>query len=386
MRKTKALVAPLAAALITAFFAATALTASLMGACQVFLGPEPDIEPQAVLRSLWNDFNETHACLDIRMSYNKRFESWDSVYEYYHEVLLNRMPSQDNDREGRYLFYTCSDMIGELMDPHVSMFAPGGNFFWTAVDDIQRKEESWFDLALIKGNYLKDHGFTKGGFFTYGRLNEPYNNIGYMYISSFIDNDKLEQQGWAHEIDGIMEFFGDYNIKALVIDIRGNSGGSSLIAEYIAARFTSVQKNYMKASAKKGPGRNDFSDPMIFRVKPEGTRFTKRIALLTNKATVSAAEWFVMALKTQNHVTHVGTTTRGAFSPKISHPMINGWYYTISAFRVTDMDGRCFEGTGINPEPEFIFTGDSVEGAAAGERKDIQLEKVLEEVGKWLNN
>ena len=382
MRKTKAPGAPHGAALLTAFFA---LAASLMGACQVFLGPEPDTGPQAVLKSLWNDFNETHAYIDIRMSYNRNFESWDAVYEYYQKILMNRIPNQDSDRSGRYLFYICNDMLGELMDPHISMFAPGGNFFWTAVDEIQKKEEAWFDIALIKGSYLKDRGFTRGVFFTYGRLNEPYNNIGYMYISSFIDSDKLEQKDWAHEIDNILEFFREDSIKALVIDIRGNSGGSGPVAEFIAARFASVQKNYMKASAKKGPGRNDFSDPMIFRVKPEGTRFTKYIALLTNKATVSAAEWFVMALNTQSHVTHVGTTTRGAFSPKISRPMINGWYYTISAFRVTDMDGRCFEGTGISPEPEFTFTGDADEGAAAGERKDIQLEKVLGEVGKWLN-
>jgi len=49
------------------------------------------------------------------------------------------------------------------------------------------------------------------------------------------------------------------------------------------------------------------------------------------------------------------------------------------------MNGKCFEGTGISPEPEFIFTGDADEGAAAGERKDIQLEKVLGVVEKWLN-
>jgi len=379
LRRTRALIAALI----------TLPVFILPAACQIFLGPEPDTDPQTVLRSLWNDFNETHAYIDIRMSYNRNFESWDDVYEYYQKVLLTRIPEGGpaGDRDNRYLFYTCSDMLGELMDPHVSLFAPGGNFFWPIVDDIQKKEEAWFNLNVIKDKYLKDQGITSGGFFTYGRLNEPYNNIGYIYISSFIDSDKLEQKDWAEEIDGIMDFFQAYGntIKAAVIDIRSNSGGSGPLAEYIAAHFASVQINYMKASAKKGPGRNDFSDPMIFRVKPEGQRFTKRIALLTNRGTVSAAEWFVMALKTQSHVTHVGTTTRGAFSPKISRPMINGWYYTISAFRVTDMNGKCFEGTGISPAPEFIFTGDPDEGAATGERKDNQLEKVLGEVGKWLN-
>jgi C-terminal processing protease CtpA/Prc len=384
MRRTKALCAPLASLPIAALFAA--LAASLMVACDVFLGPEPDTGPQAVLRSLWNDFNEIHAYIDIRMSNNRNFESWDDVYKYYNRTLRDRIPEPGGGMDGKYLFYLCCDMLGELADPHVSLFAPGGNFFWSKADETQKIEEGWFILALVRDKYLKDQGINNGSFFTYGRFIEPFNNIGYIHIMSFINNDKLEKQDWVREIDGIMDFFQSYDeINAVVIDIRNNSGVSGPVAEYIASRFTSVQKNYMKASAKNGTGRNDFSEPMTFRVKPEGTTFTKRIALLTNKATVSAAEWFTMAMKTQRHVTHVGTPTRGAFSPKTSRPMINGWYYTISAFRVTDMTGKCFEGTGISPEPEYIFRGDSNEGAAPGDRRDTQLEKVLVEVWKWLN-
>jgi len=384
MRKISILAAKLAVSLTAAFL--VVFIASLLGACNVFLGPEPDIAPQAVLKNLWNDFNEVHAYIDIRMSYNRNFESWDAVYEHYNSILMSRIPEPGGGIDGKYLFYICSDMLGELADPHVSMFAPGGNFFWPKSDETQKAEEGWFILTLIKEKYLKDRGINRGGYFTYGRFIEPFNNIGYIYIASFIDNGKQEKQDWVREINDIMEFFQDNgDIKAIVIDIRNNSGGSGPIAEYIASRFTSVQKNYMKASAKNGPGRNDFSAPMIFRVRPEGTRFTKRIALLTNKATVSAAEWFTMALKTQSHVTHVGTPTRGAFSPKTSRPMINGWYYTISAFRVTDIDGNCFEGKGLSPEPEYIFRGSSNEGAAQGDRSDTQLDGVLLEVWKWLN-
>jgi len=359
----------------------------LIGACHVFLGPEPDTEPQAVLKSLWNEFNEIHAYIDIRMSNNRNFESWDAVYEYYNRILLDKIPESGGSMDGKSLFYICSDMLGELADPHVSMFAPGGNFFWLRPDDAQKAEEDLFVLAFIREKYLENRGINRGGYFTYGIFNdEQYNNIGYIYIASFIDSDKPEKQDWVSEINGIMEFFLSHGeIKAIVLDIRNNSGGSGPVAEYIASRFTSVQKNYMKASAKNGPGRNDFSTPMTFRVRPEGTRFTKRIALLTNKATVSAAEWFTMALKTQRHVTHVGTPTRGAFSPKTSRPMINGWYYTISAFRVTDMDGKCYEGMGISPDPEYIFRGESNEGVASSDRRDTQLDKVLTEVRKWLN-
>jgi len=360
----------------------------LLSACDIFLGPESDIGPQAVLKNLWDDFNEIHANIDIRMSNNRNFASWDDVYKNYRDDLFKIIPegSPGGDRDGKYLFDICGDMIGELADPHVSLFAPGGNFFWSKADESQKIEESWFILSLIQEKYLIDKGINGGGYFTYGRFIEPNDNIGYICIASFVDSDRPDKQDWALEIDGIIGFFQSHNdIKALVIDIRNNSGGSGPVAEYIASRFASVQKNYMKASAKNGPGRNDFSAPMTFRVKPEGTRFTKRIALLTNKATVSAAEWFTMALKTQSHVTHVGTTTCGAFSPKTSRPMINGWYYTISAFRVTDMNGKCFEGTGISPEPEYIFRGDPGGGTALIDRRDTQLDKVLAEIEKWLN-
>jgi hypothetical protein len=381
----------LAATFINTFFAIATLAVSLMGACNAFLGPEPDTDPHAALRSLWNDFNEIHAYIDIRMSYNQTFTSWDEVYEHYKKELLSIIPegSANSDRDGGRLFYVCCKMLGELKDPHVSLAAPSGNFYWYSGDDIQKIEEGWFNISVIKRYYLEGEETGKGNFFTYGRFKPPNNNIGYIYIESFMDNDKFEQQDWAREIDKITKYFQDNVIDALVIDIRNNSGGSGPIAEYIAAHFASVQKNYMKASAKNGPGRNDFAAPMTFRVKPEGTRFTKPIALLTNRATVSAAEWFVMAMRTQGHVTHVGTPTHGAFSPKTARPMINGWYYTISAFRVTDIDGNCYEGRGISPDLKYIFRGGLEEGDTAGERRDTQLDMVLEIipeiVRKWKN-
>jgi len=371
-------------ALAAALFAVLAV--SLMGACNVFLGHESDTDPHTVLKSLWNDFNEIHAYIDIRMSDNQ-FKSWERVYEYYRNELLRSIPEggSGGDMGGWYLWNACKGMLGELKDPHVSLAAPGGHF-WTSGDDIPKVEEIWFDLSIIRENYLENRGFDKAGYFTYGRFKAPDNNIGYIYIESFMDGDNMIQQDWAREIDGITKYFQDEKIKAIIIDIRNNRGGLSAVAEYIAARFCSVQKNYMKSSAKNGPGRNDFSAPMTYRVKPEGTVFTKRSALLTNRGTVSAAEWFVMAMKTQNHVTHMGTATRGALSAKTARPMLNGWYYTISVYRVTDMDGTCFEGKGISPDKKYIFTGDPEEEGTTGEpKKDIQLEKVLEITREWVN-
>jgi C-terminal processing protease CtpA/Prc len=53
--------------------------------------------------------------------------------------------------------------------------------------------------------------------------------------------------------------------------------------------------------------------------------------------------------------------------------MINGWYYTIAPYRITDMDGRTYEGAGIKPQMEF--TGIPDEGETGN--RDIQLERTI---------
>jgi C-terminal processing protease CtpA/Prc len=91
--------------------------------------------------------------------------------------------------------------------------------------------------------------------------------------------------------------------------------------------------------------------------------------MLTNKQTISGGEWFTLALRSQSHVTHVGGTTNGAFSLSLERSLINGWIYSVSVQKVTDMAGKCYEGIGISPEHE---TTNTEAGLAAN--KDKQLE------------
>jgi C-terminal processing protease CtpA/Prc len=81
-----------------------------------------------------------------------------------------------------------------------------------------------------------------------------------------------------------------------------------------------------------------------------------------------------MALKTQSHVTHVGTTTCGAFSARVIRPLINGWEYSISVLKVTDMAGKCYEGIGISPNKEHIVKNDWEE---LRRNRDAQIEYAL---------
>jgi len=335
---------------------------ALLSSCQLFLGQNPDISPEEVLRSLWNDFNNIHANLDFRMCSNAKYNSW---YDVYHNPHIGYALNVNSNTSEESLFYVCASMLKELNDPHVALYIPG-----SISHSYNSREE--FKISAIR-SLLIDNGNNNYQNFLYGRFeNEP--DIGYLYIELFTDETpKSENQEWGKVIDNIL--YSLASADAIILDIRSNRGGEIFVMEYIAARFASEQKDYIKARTKSGPGANDLSAPKIYTIKPYKTvsgglsGYTKPIILLTNRNSVSAAEWFTLALRTQSHVTHVGTPTCGALSSRKDRPMINGWYYSISPERVTDMNGKYYEGIGISPDEEHIK-----ENITGNEQLDYALE------------
>jgi C-terminal processing protease CtpA/Prc len=326
-----------------------------LSACNVFLGPEPDTSPHAVLYDLWNDFDKMHAYIDFRMSHNKKYNSWNDVY--YNETngykrqlqnLLQRYPYGTNEM----LFLLCVEMLKELNDAHVSLRTPDKP--WSSIGG-----RGSLNIGGIR-EYLEDDGSLQYTNFLYGTfITKP--QIGYIHIQSFTHpySKPGEAPTWAEKINDITASL--HETEAIVIDIRCNGGGDPWAMEYIAGRFAAKAKDYLIESVKNGPGRNDFSNPQSRIIKPAGTRYIKPIVLLSNGDSVSAAEWFTLALRTQDHVIHAGTITHGAFSGRVERPMANGWIYRISPYRITDTSGNCYEGVGISPDKQYINEGSDEE-------------------------
>jgi len=278
------------------------------------------------------------------MNQNKKFSDWHDVYYNEENGYARKVQNDMNDYN---LFNICANMLRELNDPHVGLFTPL-ELFAASYHDLREI----FDLSKVRKHLYKD-GSTIYKNFLYGKL-EEYPQIGYIHLSSLTpEAEDSENKDWGKNIDNIINDLSD--TKAIIFDIRNNKGGDIFISEYIAARFTSVQRDYMKSGIKNGTGLNDISEFKYYRVKPAGVRYTKPVILLTNKGTTSAAEWLTMALLTQNNITHTGSPTCGAFSMRVKRPMINGWYYTISVERVMDMNGNIYEGIGISPNDDHII-------------------------------
>ena len=324
----------------------------LISSCKLFLGSDPDNCPRGIFERVWTDYNETYAL------FTHKGIDWNKVYGEF-------SPQIRKDMNNRELFDVLTNMLEILNDAHVSLSSPFAHFRggrW-----LDRSNNDPLSLDVVR-TYLIDGGTrTEDRMFLYGRFSSNP-DIGYIYIAGFSHGDVgVTHQNWIQAIDGIVNSFA--NTNSLVLDLRGNTGGLPQNVNFIASRFASVQRDYAEIRTKNGPGRYDFSAPVTERIRLAGSRYTKPIVLLTNRQTVSGGEWFTLALRTQDHVTHAGGNTIGAFSLGLERNLINGWVYTVSVQKVTDMNGVCHEGTGIQPEHKVANTIEEIETG-----KDRQLE------------
>lgn len=136
----------------------------------------------------------------------------------------------------------------------------------------------------------------------------------------------------------------------LILDLAANLGGSDGAARLVASRFADRAR---PAYAKQARGAPDAA-MQRFDVAPDGPlRFSGPVYVLTSDLTVSAAEVLVLSMRVLPQVTHVGATTRGAFSNVLEKTLPNGWGLGLSNETYVDADGRCFEGKGLAPGIEL---------------------------------
>jgi carboxyl-terminal processing protease len=147
----------------------------------------------------------------------------------------------------------------------------------------------------------------------------------------------------------------------IIIDVRQNGGGDDRVGKIIADRFAKEKKMYMITRIRNGPNHDDFTEPKLWYVEPDGpVQFTKPVILLTHRHSVSAAENFALAMPVIPHATLVGDFTSGCFADMRWETLPNGWGYSISYTLFTDQNGFCWEGIGVPPDLRIINTAEDI--------------------------
>jgi C-terminal processing protease CtpA/Prc len=175
----------------------------------------------------------------------------------------------------------------------------------------------------------------------YGKLK---NNIGYLNLLHFSNNFSHYTKAMDEVLDALKD------TKGIIIEMRENDGGEDRVSQYIANRFASEKHLSFTSRLRNGPRHSDFGPKLEFYTQPAGKfQYTKPVVVLTRRATFSAGETFVLAMKQNKNVTLVGDSTGGALPDAMRRELPNGWVFRVPIADARGPLGESYEGIGIAP-------------------------------------
>lgn len=190
--------------------------------------------------------------------------------------------------------------------------------------------------------------------------------IGYISISEFDDVT-------THQFIEAMEKFETDSAKGLILDVRGNPGGSlSTVVEICEqllpkGMIVYTEDKYGNRSEYKCDGSNEFKLPLV---------------LLIDGSSASASEILAGAIKDYEIGTLVGTTTYGKGIVQKIFSYEDGSAAKITVSKYYTPNGYNIHKVGIEPDVEVEFDSELYLNSEV----DNQLEKAIEIIMQEINN
>ena len=170
-------------------------------------------------------------------------------------------------------------------------------------------------------------------------------DIGYLQIKTWTDQKAVSC------IDKAVKFFKNKEIKSLIIDVRGNGGGDSRIAGYLAGHFFN-RKVFFSRTKTRIKGQKIKYKTINNYVLPHKPYLDIPVVLLVDAACLSSNEYFIAGMKENKRAYLIGEKTGGSsgnprkfkipYGKAFFELFISTWIY----FRPNE---QTLEGGGIRP-------------------------------------
>ena len=289
-----------------------------------------------------------------------------------------RVPAAATDEA---LFAILSGLLAPLADGHIGLKAridgtrwlyepnPGALFEKVQADaraagqSIDAAEDAFrrtYWDTHVAGRILQGNGTTTGsGFVQYGLVGQRTGYINFLTMAGFATGDigdPVSDIAAIHDVmDQAIAEFEAAGVTNVIIDLSLNFGGFDDAALAIAGRFATAPVFALSEYPADAPDRITLRR----NVQPSArSRFTGPVTLITSIMTVSAGEFFSMALRALPQSTHAVQPTRGALSDVLEKELPNGWIVELSNEVYSDHEGIEWEGRGITPDRRLsVFAG-----------------------------
>lgn len=310
-------------------------------------GHKPPTDPRAVFDTFWQTYAENYP------SFPAKGVDWAAVRDRYRPAIT----ADTTDAE---LFGVLEDMIKPLHDAHTSIVAGRKQRFVGRRADTEAPTSD--TVTKIEKATAASVGTPqqRWGLGAIGYADLP-GRIGYLRITRFADftedgdyaRDRAELDKALDAVFTEPRTHGSKALRALVIDLRFNGGGSDPLGLRIASRLTArAYTAYTKQARDNTVAADRFTSAQPIEVSPQtgDPVYTGPLAVLTGRLTVSAGETFTQALMNRSPApVRIGENTQGAFSDTMDRVLPNGWTFTLPNERYLASNGRAFDGTGIAP-------------------------------------
>lgn len=305
------------------------------------------MDPVENIEALWR-------IIDTRYCYiEDKGIDWSAIHD---EYVAKAEQLKKGDQMA--LFDLCASMLDSLQDGHVNLYSSFDRSYNTA----------WYDSypanfnSSLQALYLHDYRIAGGLYY----CTVDNDSIGYVYYPSFSTSVSGGHLYW------IFTTFKD--CKGLIIDVRNNGGGELTNAYRLAAPFFTSDQTVGYWQHKTGPGHNDFSEMEAMNLESSlsSNKWQKPVAVLCNRRSYSATNFFVSIMRYAPHATIIGGISGGGGGMPMSYEIPCGWMVRFSSVRMYDRDKKDIE-QGI--EPDILITMQSTD-------KDDIIEKAIE----WINS
>lgn len=159
-----------------------------------------------------------------------------------------------------------------------------------------------------------------------------------------------------------------WDAPGIILDLRGNGGGSTFIADRIAGRFFGQAFTYGRDEFRARLPQRGWRGHFDYRVTPRAPVYAGSVVLLMDELNFSTAEQFIVALADSGRATTVGRPTAGGSGNPVTFPLPGGGLARFSTGAFYRNDGSPIEGLGIEPQLTVAWT---VEDLRAGRDPDL---------------
>lgn len=185
--------------------------------------------------------------------------------------------------------------------------------------------------------------------------------VVYVKVFSFFDNQLLSIQLWERMLRQVNE----QGAAGIIIDMRENGGGSSFLADQMAAYFFSEELVVGKRGAYNKDLGEFFFDPRsesIMYPPSSDLQYAGRVVVLIGPDCASACERFAYNMTINNRAEVIGFyPTAGLGGGVEDFLMPEGVTIRTTVVRSTDADGNIhIEGTGVAPTVRVPVTRDTL--------------------------